>query len=125
MKKLLGEISWDLMPFQDVIDVDNKKIKGNFLSYKCHNRYKQFQEVFDMTMAELVELEKKIMKYMDVVVEDEVIDVNEIVNLAKYANDIVKNIDEDKIITGEEQVVYDRVSAKLKTLFQKYEIEEG
>ena len=78
-----------------------------------------------MTMAELVELEKKIMKYMDVVVEDEVIDVNEIVNLAKYANDIVKNIDEDKIITGEEQVVYDRVSAKLKTLFQKYEIEEG
>jgi len=78
-----------------------------------------------MTMAELVELEKKIMRYMDEVVEDDVIDVNEIVNLAKYANDIVKNIDEDKIITGEEQVVYDRVSAKLKVLFQKYEIEEG
>ena len=78
-----------------------------------------------MTMAELMELEKKIMRYMDEVVEDKVIDVSEIVNLAKYANDIVKNIDEDNIITDEEQVVYDRVSAKLKSLFQKYDIEEG
>ena len=77
-----------------------------------------------MNLPELLELEKKIMKYMDQVVADDLIEVDEIIQLAKYANEIVQNIDEDGIVDKEEQEVYDRVSEKLKVLFKKYEIED-
>ena len=46
-----------------------------------------------MSKAELLELEEKIMKYMVEVAEDQVIDTNEIVNLAMYAREITNKID--------------------------------
>jgi len=76
-----------------------------------------------MSIATLLELEKKIMRYMNEVVEDDIIDVDEVVKLAKYANEITRKIDEDGIVDQEEQVVYDRVSGKLREMFLKYEIE--
>jgi len=81
-------------------------------------------EAIIMSKAELLELEEKIMKYMVEVAEDQVIDTNEIVNLAMYAREITNKIDEDGIVDDEEQVIYDRVSGKLKELFLKYDIEE-
>ena len=77
-----------------------------------------------MSKADLLELEKKIMKYMNVVAEDEVIDTNEIVQLAMYAREITNKIDEDGVVDDDEQVIYDRVSGQLKELFLKYDIEE-
>lgn len=76
-----------------------------------------------MSIETLLELEKKIVRYMDEVVEDEIIDVDEVVKLAKYANEITRKIDEDGIVDQDEQVVYDRVSGKLRELFLKYDIE--
>ncbi len=77
-----------------------------------------------MSMAELMEIEKKIVRYIEEVKADDIIDVDEVVQLAKYARQITQKIDEDGIVDANEQVVYDRVSGKLKELFLKYEIEE-
>lgn len=77
-----------------------------------------------MSKAELLEIEKKIIRYIEEVKADEIIDVDEVVQLAKYARQITQKIDEDGIVDADEQVVYDRVSGKLKELFLKYEIEE-
>jgi len=77
-----------------------------------------------MSKAELLEIEKKIVRYIEEVKADEIIDVDEVVQLAKYARQITQKIDEDGIVDADEQVVYDRVSGKLKELFLKYEIEE-
>jgi len=77
-----------------------------------------------MSMTELMEIEKKIVRYIEEVKADDIIDVDEVVQLAKYARQITQKIDEDGIVDANEQVVYDRVSGKLKELFLKYEIEE-
>ena len=77
-----------------------------------------------MSMAELMEIEKKIVRYIEEVKADDIIDVDEVVQLAKYARQITQKIDEDGIVDANEQDVYDRVSGKLKELFLKYEIEE-
>lgn len=76
-----------------------------------------------MPMERLLELEKKINGYMEEVTADNVIDTDEIVQLANYAKEIVNEIDEDRFETDEEKEVYDRVSTKLKELFRNYEIQ--
>ncbi len=75
-----------------------------------------------MSMEKLLELEKKINEYMVEVAEDQIIDTQEIIKLAKHASNIVDEIDKDGIVDDEEEALYERVSAKLKALFKKYDV---
>lgn len=73
-------------------------------------------------MDKLFELEKQINEYLEVVVEDNVIDSEEIIQLAKIASSFVSEMEKDGNISPEEQEAYERISIKLKELFRKYEV---
>ena len=79
-------------------------------------------EVKIMSMDELMELEMKLLNYMEEVTEDNVIDRNEIIKLGEQVKKIIAKIEEDHVVTPEEKEVYERVSEGYKELLKHFEV---